>query len=93
MYVQIIEESRDRKPELPYFDENFQGEYPEEAPFTIGELEEIYPAASGKSKTDEAFKERAQTATFQLQNGYAPYRAIWKHIMNVSVEVIFLKKP
>ncbi|MDO4279117.1 MAG: arginine--tRNA ligase [Lachnoclostridium edouardi] len=81
----IIEELRDRKPELPYFDENFQGEYPEEAPFTIGELEEIYPAASGKSKTDEAFKERAQTATFQLQNGYAPYRAIWKHIMNVSV--------
>lgn len=81
----IIEELRDRKPELPYFDESFQGEYPKEAPFTIGELEEIYPAASGKSKVDEAFKERAQTATFKLQSGYAPYRAIWKHIMNVSL--------
>mgnify|MGYP000936717151 CR=1 FL=1 len=45
-------------PELPYFDPNFTGEYPEEAPFTISELEEIYPAASGKSKVDEAFKER-----------------------------------
>lgn len=81
----IIEELRDRKPELPYFDESFQGEYPKEAPFTIGELEEIYPTASGKSKVDEAFKERAQTATFKLQSGYAPYRAIWKHIMNVSL--------
>ena len=82
----IITELQKRKPELPYFDENFTGEYPKEAPFTIGELEEIYPAASGKSKVDEAFKERAQEATFKLQSGYAPYRAIWKHIMNVSLK-------
>ena len=82
----IIEELKDRKPELPYFDPNFTEEYPEEAPFTISELEEIYPAASGKSKVDEAFKERAQEATFKLQSGYAPYRAIWKHIMNVSLK-------
>jgi len=82
----IIEELKDRQPNLPYFDESFTGEYPEEAPFTISELEEIYPAASGKSKVDEAFKERAQEATFKLQSGYAPYRAIWKHIMNVSLK-------
>ncbi len=82
----IIEELKDRQPELPYFDESFTGEYPEEAPFTISELEEIYPAASGKSKVDEAFKERAQEATFKLQSGYAPYRAIWNHIMNVSLK-------
>ena len=71
--------------ELPYFDENYTGEYPAEAPFTISELEEIYPAASGKSKVDEAFKERAHQATLKLQKGYPPFRAIWKHIMNVSV--------
>ena len=81
----IIEELKDRKPELVYFDESYTGAYPEEPPFTIGELEEIYPAASGKSKVDEAFKERAQTATFKLQNGYAPYRAVWEHIMKVSL--------
>lgn len=82
----IIEELHDRQPELPYFDENFTGEYPKEPPFTISELEEIYPAASAKSKQDEAFKERAQEATFKLQSGYAPYRAIWEHIMNVSLK-------
>ncbi len=81
----IIEELRDRKPELPYFDENFTGEYPQEAPFTISELEEIYPAASARSKEDENFRARAQEATFRLQSGYAPFRAIWRHIMNVSL--------
>ncbi len=81
----IIEELRDRKPELVYFDESYTGEYPAEPPFTIGELEDIYPTASGKSKVDEVFRERAQTATFKLQNGYAPFTAIWKHIMNVSL--------
>ncbi len=82
----IIEELRDRQPGLVYFDENFEGEYPKEPPFTIGELEDIYPCASAKSKADDSFRERAQTATFKLQNGYKPYTAIWKHIMAVSLE-------
>lgn len=81
----IIEELRDRKPDLVYFDEAYTGEFPQEPPFTISELEEIYPAASAKSKEDEAFKERAHEATLRLQKGYAPFRAIWKHIMSVSV--------
>ena len=81
----IIEELKDRQPELPYFDEGFTGEYPDEAPFTIGELEEIYPAASARSKTDEAFAKRAHDATFKLQNGDRGYLAIWNHILNVSV--------
>ena len=81
----IITELKVRRPELPYFDEAFEGEYPEEAPFTIGELEEIYPAASAKSKEDEAYKEEALHATYLLQNGHKGYTAIWKHIMNVSI--------
>lgn len=81
----IIEELRDRKPELTYFDESYTGQYPSDPPFTIGELEDIYPTASQKAKEDETFKERAQEATFRLQNGYAPYTAIWKHIMAVSL--------
>ena len=82
----IIEELRDREPDLPYFDETFTGEYPQEPPFTISELEQIYPAASARSKEDEDFKARAQEATFKLQSGYAPFRAIWRHIMHVSLE-------
>ena len=82
----IITELECRKPDLVYFDESYTGEYPEEAPFTISELEEIYPCATAKSKVDEEFKEKAHQATLKLQSGYAPYTAIWKHIMKVSVE-------
>lgn len=81
----IVTELECRKPELVYFDENYDGPYPEEAPFTLTELEEIYPCASAKSKVDEEFKKKAHEATVKIQNGYAPYTAIWKHIMNVSL--------
>ncbi len=99
----IITELQERKPELPYFDENYTGEYPTEAPFTISELEEIYPTTSKKSKDDgqhegekEAeyqlraqaaaeYKAKALAATADLQNGRRGYRALWRHIMHVSV--------
>ena len=82
----IITELQERKPDLVYFDQDYSGDFPEEAPFTISELEDIYPAASKKSKEDEAFAERAHQATLKLQQRYAPYRALWRHIMNVSVK-------
>ena len=81
----IITELRERKPELVYFDEAYEGEYPAEVPFTISELEEIYPTASGKSKQDEAYKEAAMQATYELQHGRRGYQALLKHIPNVSV--------
>ena len=81
----IITELKERQPDLVYFDESYTGEYPTEAPFTIGELEEIYPTASGKSKEDPVYKEKAMEATFKLQNGVRGYRAIWDHIIAVSV--------
>ena len=87
---QIIAELKVREPDLPYFDESFEGEYPKEAPFTISELEEIYPTASKKCKTesdtyDAAFAEAAHQATAELQHGKPGYRAIWQHIINISV--------
>lgn len=81
----IITELKERQPDLIYFDESFTGVYPEEAPFTISELEEIYPTASKKSKEDDAYKEAAMDATFKLQSGVRGYRALWNHIMQVSV--------
>ena len=80
----IIAELREREPELPYFDEAFTGEYPKEAPFTVTDLEEIYPTASAK-KADPEFSHKAHQATLELQQGRRGYRALWQHIMNVSV--------
>lgn len=81
----IITELRERKPELVYYDESYTGEYPKEAPFTISELEEIYPTASARSKQDEPYREAAMQATHELQQGRRGYRALLGHILNVSV--------
>ena len=81
----IITELKKRKPDLIYFDETYTGEYPSEPPFTISELEEIYPAANAYSKEHPEFKEEAKNATFLMQNGNRGYIALWKHILNVSV--------
>lgn len=81
----IITEYKKRHPEWVYFDDNFQGEYPKEPPFTISELEEIYPYASGYSKEHPEYKEEAQNATVLLQSGKRGYLALWNHILEVSV--------
>ncbi len=81
----VMMELKRRQPELPYFDEAFEGEYPKESPFTIEELGEIYPTASAYAKENEAFKEEALQATYLLQNGHRGYTALWRHIMNVSL--------
>ena len=82
----IIEETRRRRPELPYFQDHFSGEYPSEAPFTISDLEEIYPTASARSKKDPEFARAAHDATVRLQQGDPGYTALFSHILNVSVE-------
>lgn len=81
----IITELKKRQPELPYFDAGFEGEYPVEAPFTISDLEEIYPYASGYSKEHEDYLTEAQEATVSLQEGNRGYRALYDHILNVSI--------
>jgi arginyl-tRNA synthetase len=92
----IITELKCRHPELPYFDPNHEGPFPKEPPFTIQELADIYPIASGKTKVaDDAseeekqaaalFKAEALEATKRMQDGDKAYRAIWHHIMNVSI--------
>lgn len=81
----IITELHKRKPDLVYYDESYTGEYPQEAPFTISELEEIYPTASAYSKEHEDYKEAAMQATHELQQGRRGYRALLQHILNVSV--------
>ena len=81
----IIHELSLRQPDLPYFDENYQGEYPAEPPFGLKDLAEIYPYASGKSKEDEAYLEAARRATKEMQDGRRGYRALLRHIIGVSL--------
>lgn len=81
----VIAELKRRKPDLIYFDEGFIGEYPDNPPFTISELEDIYPAASAYSKENPEFREEAKQITYLMQNGHRGYMALWKHMQEVSV--------
>ncbi|MBE6024583.1 MAG: arginine--tRNA ligase [Cellulosilyticum sp.] len=81
----IIAELHRRQPCLVYFDENYNGTYPENPPFTISELEEIYPAASTFAKKTPWFMKQAKEITYQFQNGHKGYVALWQHILKVSI--------
>lgn len=81
----VISEIKRMQPDLPYFDEQFKGEYPLAPPFTLEDLEEIYPRVSAKSKEDDLVYSEAKEATYHLQQGHKGYLALWKHIVDVSV--------
>ncbi len=85
---QLLAELEDRHPELPYFAAGAVGPFPDTSPVTIEDLQVLYPEASARSKTDEAFQARAQTATVALQDGHRGYRALWSHFRSVSVDAL-----
>lgn len=81
----LIAELQERNPNLPYFDADFTGEYPKEAPFTGKDLATLYPQANQHAKDDEGFAERAHECTRLLQDGHRGYRALWQHFIDMSV--------
>lgn len=82
----VIVGLKERYPDWVYFDESYEGEYPEEAPFTISELEKIYPASSARSKTDAEYKAKAMEATYKYQQGVRGYWALGMKIREVSIK-------
>ena len=82
----VIVGLKERYPDWVYFDESYEGEYPEVAPFTISELEEIYPASSKRSKEDAEYKAKAMEATYKYQQGVRGYWALGMKIREVSIK-------
>ncbi len=80
----VIAELSQRYPQWRCFDTDFR-EGDEIPQLDVDLLNEVYPFASKKSKTDENFNELAHRATYELQNGRVGYLALWKEIMRVSV--------
>ncbi len=81
---QLIIEAQARKPDLPYFDPDQSGPYPTDPPFTLDNLQEMYPAVTARTKADPAEADRARQATLELQQGRPGYRALWQHFWDVS---------
>ncbi len=81
----VMLEIKNRYPDLVYFKDSYQGEYPAISPVTNQDLDEIYPLASQKAKDDEHYLNEAKEITTKLQEGHPGYRALWQHIVKVSV--------
>ena len=85
----VIKEIKDMYPELPYFDENYQGNYEElTLPITNEDLERIYPLASLKAKEDEDYLEEARIITNKFQDHEKGYYELWNKIVEISKEDI-----
>lgn len=84
----VISEIKSRNPSLIYFDENYTGDYPDESPVTIDQLNEIYPIASIKAKENEDLMQEARKITAMIQDenlkGHRGYFALWERIVNES---------
>jgi len=83
----VISEIKRLHPELPYFQEGYNGE---EVDFTITaeELGEIYPRASTAAKENEERMEEVRQITAELEEGHKGYMALWTKVKNVSMEDI-----
>ena len=64
------------------------GPFPADSPVTLEDLERLYPQAAAKAKEDTAFRDRARKATAELQGGRPGYRALWKHMHDVSMAAL-----
>lgn len=84
----LISELAEEQPDLPYFDEDFAGDYPSEPPVTMDDLARLYPQASNKAKSDADRMEASRVATAQLQAGRPGYRALLDHFIDVSVAAL-----
>jgi len=63
----------------------FEGKKPQEPPFTVDDLNSVYPEASARSKTDEEFYKLAQEITYKLQQREKGYYDIWEDVCAVSI--------
>ena len=85
----VIKEIKEMYPDLPYFDENYKGDYSEvELPVTNEDLERIYPIASEKAKQDENYLEDGRIITVKIQSHEKGYYDLWKKIVDISKEDI-----
>ena len=81
----VIKEIKDMYPDLPYFDESYEGDYSEvELPISNEDLERIYPLASSKAKEDEDYLEEGRIITVKIQQHERGYYDLWKKIVDIS---------
>lgn len=83
----LISELMIEKPDLPFFNPDFKGEYPK-ITLTAADLGRMYPKASLAAKNDEKRMEQVREITAQIDKGHPAFTALWKQMVDISSKVI-----
>lgn len=81
----LIAELKREQPALKYFTEN---KADDTFNMSISEISALYRRAAAAFKDEDAFKEEARVATFDLQKGHAGYMALWQLFKDISVSAV-----
>ena len=81
----VIEGIRIKYPDAECFKEGFNKDEITDLNLNPKDLLDIYKSASAKNKEDEEFAKKIRETTKLLQDGYKPYRTLWKYFWNISI--------
>lgn len=83
----IISEIMINRPDLPFFDANYTGEYPK-IDLTAKDLGIIYPKANTAAKNDEKRMDLVRQITAEIDKGNRGYTELWRQIVDISTPTI-----
>ena len=83
----LISEYKRMKPDSPFFDSNFKGEYPK-IELTSKDLGIMYPKASLDANNNPERMEEVREITALIDKGDKAYTELWKQMVSISSEVI-----
>lgn len=79
----LISQLKLERPDLPYFDSNFKGEYPK-IDLTPEDLGRMYPKANISAKEDPKRMEEVRFITAEIDKGNEVYTKLWKQMVDIS---------
>lgn len=79
----LISQLKLERPDLPYFDPNFKGEYPK-IDLTPEDLGRMYPKANILAKEDPKRMEEVRFITAEIDKGNEVYTKLWKQMVDIS---------
>ncbi|MBR3161638.1 MAG: arginine--tRNA ligase [Bacilli bacterium] len=79
----LISELMIEQPDLVFFDENYQGEYPK-VNLTAEDLGRMYPKASIAANEDPKRMEQVRQITKEVEEGRRGFLELWKQMVEIS---------
>ena len=83
----LISEYKRMEPDSPFFDPDFNGEYPK-INLTAEDLGVMYPKASLDAANNPERMEEVRFITAEIDKGNKAYTELWKQMVEISKEVI-----